>query len=250
MGRGFEPHPPHNHNHSPTNHWMNAQTASRLDWLDYTGFPCSVRLRCEWGLTVEGDVMRATGRPGSCTRQCCSWQCHSWWLCLSQPHVADEGESQTPSRAVMAAPSAERAPQNEKKVTICHRTNSRTNTLQPDRCRRVGCHQGATPGTGARSFGPDVDDWGDIVARSDPDCPLVGTGLRVGQSSTTAVSWNRTWAAAERHGRQCHLRREHRERGRDCRQQRRRDSPGVLQSLRQRLAGQAGRTRRARRARP
>jgi hypothetical protein len=56
------------------------------------------------------------------------------------------------------------------KVTICHRTNSRTNPYNQVAVAASGAVSGHADHTGP-VFAPDVEDWGDIVPPTEPDLP-------------------------------------------------------------------------------
>jgi hypothetical protein len=62
------------------------------------------------------------------------------------------------------------AVQGEKKVTICHRTNSRTNPYNQIVVSTSSAIEGHAGHTGP-IFGPDVEDWGDIIAPIRPGLP-------------------------------------------------------------------------------
>ena len=84
--------------------------------------------------------------------------------------VADEGIPQSSSRSREATPSAERAPQNDNKVAICHRTNSETNPYNNIVVAKSAAINGHAGHTGP-IFGPDVEDWGDIIPPIVPGLP-------------------------------------------------------------------------------
>jgi ABC-type sugar transport system substrate-binding protein len=66
--------------------------------------------------------------------------------------------------AVISEP-ASAAP--EEKVTICHRTNSRTNPYNQQAVAKSSAVEGHASHDGP-IFGPDVDNWGDIIPPSRP----------------------------------------------------------------------------------
>lgn len=69
--------------------------------------------------------------------------------------------------AVISEP-ASAAP--EEKVTICHRTNSRTNPYNHEAVAKSSAVDGHASHTGP-IFGPDVDNWGDIIPPIRPGLP-------------------------------------------------------------------------------
>ncbi|WP_432477299.1 hypothetical protein [Nocardioides sp. GXQ0305] len=91
------------------------------------------------------------------------------------PEAADDVAGATPEAAVEAAAAAApqaarrvRAPQP--KVTICHRTNSRTNPYNQIVVSEESAIEGHSSHTGP-IFSPDVDDWGDIIPPIRPGLP-------------------------------------------------------------------------------
>lgn len=72
--------------------------------------------------------------------------------------------------SAVAQGGAPRASQNDKKVTICHRTNSRTNPYNQIEVAKSAAINGHAGHTGP-IFGPDVENWGDIIPPIEPGLP-------------------------------------------------------------------------------
>lgn len=113
--------------------------------------------------------MRATGQPRFLRKTVLLATLPLVVAILVPGAVADEGIP--PSRSREATPSAERADQNDETVTICHRTRSRTNPYN----QIVVAESAATNGHAELHtdpiFGPDVEDWGDIIPPIRPGLP-------------------------------------------------------------------------------
>ncbi|MBZ5738269.1 hypothetical protein [Nocardioides mangrovi] len=74
------------------------------------------------------------------------------------------------SLAVLPEPASAARGQRDQKVTICHRTNSRTNPYDQIAIATSAAVAGHSAHTGP-IFGPDVDHWGDIIPPIRPGLP-------------------------------------------------------------------------------
>ena len=78
--------------------------------------------------------------------------------------TAESGKALGSLAAAAAAP--------EQKVTICHRTNSRTNPYNQIAVAESAAIEGHAREHTGPIFGPEVEDWGDIIPPIDPGLPL------------------------------------------------------------------------------
>ena len=91
----------------------------------------------------------------------------------SEPPDTSPATTAAPSPAVASSPTAARprgARAAEPKVTICHRTNSRTNPYNQIAVAESAAVSGHAGHTGP-IFAPGVDDWGDIIPPIRPGLP-------------------------------------------------------------------------------
>jgi hypothetical protein len=86
------------------------------------------------------------------------------------PETSGAASKKSRKKATLSSVLRKRLRAPAEKVTICHRTRSRTNPYNQLAVAAAGAVSGHANHTGP-IFAPDVDDWGDIIPPTQPDLP-------------------------------------------------------------------------------